>query len=247
MDVQSLINSPVMWIACSVPVALVVIQALLFGKHAYDSGPDVGLSEEQMKRAIKSAAATSIGPTIVVLSGMLSLLVTVGGPVGWMRLSMIGSVMFESIAAGIGTSSVGVTLGTDPMTLEAYTMAIWTMILCSIGWVMFSTFAANKMDIVQSKLSGNNEKKLTTIASAAIIGVFTAMCATHLAKPIYLNIQSAGAETLAPANKNAMAVIIGMIIMAVLNTLAEKKDIRWLKEWAITITILGTVVITSLI
>lgn len=38
--------------------------------------------------AMKSSAVTSIGPSIVVLSEMLSLLVSVGGPIGWMRLSI---------------------------------------------------------------------------------------------------------------------------------------------------------------
>ena len=90
-----------------------------------------------MKKAMKSSAVTSIGPSIVVLSAMLSLLVSVGGPIGCMRLSMIGSVMFESIAAGLGTSAVGVQLGTDTLTPEALGMAVWTMILCSIGWALF--------------------------------------------------------------------------------------------------------------
>lgn len=116
MDVMKLANSLPMWIACGIPVVFVMIQALLFAREAYRSGEKVGLTKTQMNKAIKSSAVTSIGPSIVVLSGMLSLLVTVGGPVGWMRLSMIGSVMFESIAAGLGTSAVGVTLGTDPMT-----------------------------------------------------------------------------------------------------------------------------------
>lgn len=48
--------------------------------------------------------------------------------IGWMRLSMIGSVMFESVAAGLGTSATGVTLGSDAMTDEALAMALWTMI-----------------------------------------------------------------------------------------------------------------------
>lgn len=133
MDVMKLANSLPMWIACGIPVVFVMIQALLFAREAYRSGEKVGLTKTQMNKAIKSSAVTSIGPSIVVLSGMLSLLVTVGGPVGWMRLSMIGSVMFESIAAGLGTSAVGVTLGTDPMTKEALTMAIWTMIAVQLA------------------------------------------------------------------------------------------------------------------
>ena len=160
-----------------------------------------------MKKAMKSSAVTSIGPSIVVLSAMLSLLVSVGGPIGWMRLSMIGSVMFESIAAGLGTSAVGVQLGTDTLTPEALGMAVWTMILCSIGWALFATFSANKMDKIEKKVSRGNTGTLTTIASCAI----------------------------------------GAVIMFVLTKVANKKEIGWLKEWSLTITILGAMIITALV
>ena len=113
MDAMKIANSIPMWLACALPVAFVILQAVLFARGAYKSGKKLGLNDKQMKKAMKSSAVTSIGPSIVVLSAMLSLLVSVGGPIGWMRLSMIGSVMFESIAAGLGTSAVGVQLGTD--------------------------------------------------------------------------------------------------------------------------------------
>ena len=57
---------------------------------------------------MKSSAITSNGPSIVILSGMLSLVITVGGPMAWMRLSLIGSVMFESIACVLGAMIMGV-------------------------------------------------------------------------------------------------------------------------------------------
>lgn len=247
MDAMQLANSLPMWIACGIPVAFVVLQAVLFAKGAYGAGKKVGLTGTQMKKAMKSSAVTSIGPSIVVLSGMLSLLVTVGAPVGWMRLSMIGSVMFESIAAGLGTSAVGVTLGTDVMTREALGMAVWTMILCSIGWVLFGTFAANKMDKIEHKLSKGNAGTLTAIASAAIIGVFSAMVASHLSKPIYSLMQKADAAVMSGAYKNALACVLGAVIMYVLTTAANKKNIGWLKEWSLTITILSAMIITAVI
>lgn len=104
MDAMKIANSIPMWIACGIPVILVIAQALIFAKKSYSAGKKIGLTEKQMKNAIKSSAITSIGPSIVILSGMLSLLITVGGPMAWMRLSLIGSVMFESIAAGFGRS-----------------------------------------------------------------------------------------------------------------------------------------------
>jgi len=69
-----------------------------------------------MKSAMKSSFITSLGPSVVILTGLLSLLVTVGGPMAWMRLSFIGAVMFELMAAGFGAEAVGVKMGIDPMT-----------------------------------------------------------------------------------------------------------------------------------
>lgn len=191
----------------------------------------VGLTEKQMKRAMKSSAITSNGSSIVILSGMLSLVITVGGPMAWMRLSLIGSVMFESIADGIGTSSVGVQLGADVLTPEALTMAVWAMIIGSIGWVLFATFSANRMEKVQEKVAGGNPAKLMAIATAAIIGAFSAMSAQHLVK----------------MNKNSIVCVLGAMIMGVLSTVSEKKNIKWLKEWNLTISILASLVITALI
>lgn len=203
----------------------------------------MGLTDKQMKSAIKSSAITSIGPSIVILSGMLSLLISVGGPMAWMRLSLIGSVMFESIAAGIGTSSVGIQLGADTLTLEALTMAVWAMILGSVGWVIFATFSADKMEKVQDKLAGGDPKKLMVIATAAIIGAFSAMSAQHITKIVDL---STGALQI-KYSPNAVACVLGAIIMGVLMTISEKKNIKWLKEWNLTIAILGALLITVMI
>ncbi len=231
MDAMKIANGLPMWIACGIPVCVVLIQAITFLRKAYRAGGKVGLSKTQMKEAIRSGAITSIGPSIVILSGMLSLLITVGGPVAWMRLSLIGAVMFESTAANMGTSSVGVTLGVDAMTPEALTMAIWTMVIGSIGWVLFATFAANRMEKVQTKISGNNAKRLSMISVAAVIGVFSAMSASHLVR----------------MDKNSFACVLGALIMAVMMIITEKFQMKRLKEWNLTIAILGSMIITALI
>ena len=227
MDAMKIANSIPMWIACGIPVILVIAQALIFAKKSYSAGKKIGLTEKQMKNAIKSSAITSIGPSIVILSGMLSLLITVGGPMAWMRLSLIGSVMFESIAAGFGTASVGVQLGADTLTPLALDMAVWTMILGSIGWIIFATISASRMDKVQHKISGGDPAKLMAISSAAIIGAFS----SHLIK----------------LNKNSVACVLGAVFMAILLTISEKKNIKWLKEWNLTISILAAMIITAVI
>ena len=231
MEALQIANSLPLWLACGCAVVLVIVQALIFIKKAMDAAPKVGVTKEQVNKAIKSSALTSVGPSIVVLSGMLSLLVSVGGPMAWMRLSFIGSVMFESIAAGIGTGSVGVQLGVDELTPLALTMAVWTMIIGSVGWIIFSTFAADKMDKIQAKLAGSNPAGLTIISSAAIIGVFAAMCA----------------QKLVVLNKSALATVLGGVVMFIMMQLTKNEKYAKLREWNLTIAILVAMLITAVV
>ena len=83
MDAMKIANSIPMWIACGIPVILVIAQALIFAKKSYSAGKKIGLTEKQMKNAIKSSAITSIGPSIVILVTMISLIVSMGAPVSW--------------------------------------------------------------------------------------------------------------------------------------------------------------------
>ncbi len=239
MSAMEIANSPIMWGACGLAVAVVLAQALIFAKNAYKAGEKVGLTKNQMNKAMKSSAITSIGPSVVILSGMLSLLITVGGPIAWMRLSMIGSVMFEALAAGIGTNVVGVTLGTDVLTEEALGMALWTMILCSIGWVIFATFSANRMDKIQNKISGGDTKKLIKISTGAVIGVFCAMGGQHLTKVYDFK---AGAFNL---NPNAVACLAGAVVMFIMVNISKKFPA--IKEWNLTISILVAMMIAACI
>lgn len=63
MDAMKIANSIPMWLACALPVAFVILQAVLFARGAYKSGKKLGLNDKQMKKAMKSSAVTSIGPS----------------------------------------------------------------------------------------------------------------------------------------------------------------------------------------
>jgi len=223
MDYLKIANSIPMWVAAGLAVSLVLIQAFIFAKKSYATGTKIGLTQTQMKSAMKSSFITSIGPSIVVLTG--------GAPMAWMRLSFIGSVMFEMMAAGFGTEAVGVNMGVDQMTNVAFANAVWIMILGSIGWIVFSTISASKMDKVQRKFSKGDKGLITIISVAAMLGSFASLSASHLIA----------------LNKNTIACVSGGLIMLILSPLADKKDIKWLKEWVLAIALFGGMIIAAIL
>lgn len=231
MDYMQIANSLPMWAAAGLAVALVLFQAIIFAKKSYGTGKEIGLTESQMKSAMKSSFITSLGPSFIILTGLLSLLVTVGGPMAWMRLSFIGSVMFELMAVGFGTEAVGVKMGIDPMTNVAFANAVWTMILGSIGWIVFSTLTADKMDKVQNKVSKGDSGLIKVISIAAMLGSFGSLVSSHLVA----------------MNKNTIAAVAGGLIMVILSPLADKKNIKWLKEWAMAIALFGGMIVAAIL
>ena len=137
---------------------------------------------------------------------MIALLVSLGGPIAWMRLSFIGSAMYEMMAAGFGTQVVGGTLGKAPN-------AVWTMILGALGWIVFATVSADKMEKVQNKFSGNDTKLMGVIASGAILAAFGSFSAGHLIT----------------LDKNTLSCISGGVVMLILNMIADKKALKWVR------------------
>lgn len=231
MDYMKIANSIQLWIAAAAAISLVVFQAIIFARKSYSSGKKMGLTDSQMKDAMKSSFITSIGPSLVVLTGLLSLLVTVGGPMAWMRLSFIGSVMFELMAAGFGTEAVGVRMGIDPMTELAFTNAVWTMILGSIGWIVFSALTADKMGKFQDRLAHGDKALVGIISTSAVLGAFAALVSPHIWR----------------MSKNTVAALAGAAIMLVLSILIKKTNKKWLKEWSLAIALFGGMIIAAVI
>lgn len=230
MDYLNVANSPVMWIVCGLGVGLVLFQSLLFLRKSLMVGKELGLTNKQYKTAIKSSAISSIGPSLVILAGMVSLLVTMGGPIAWMRLSYIGSVGFELMSAEFGAQALGISLGGPDMNALAFTNGVWVMALGSFGWVLFTGLCTHKMDNFRSLLAGGKKAFMPILSVAAMLGAFA-----------YL-----GADRVMRFDNGSISCVVGFIIMAIIVIANKKLQKQWLKEWGMTIAMFSGMIIAAL-
>ncbi|WP_227939340.1 DUF5058 family protein [Alkalihalobacillus deserti] len=231
MDYLEIANSPYMWLAAASAVLVVFVQAFIFVKKSLVVGKEIGLSNVQMKSAMKSSMISSIGPSIVILFGLISLLVAIGGPMAWMRLSFIGSLPFELLAAGFGAEAMGVSLGSENMTGTVFANSVWTMVLGSLGWIVFTGLFTHKMEKMQTFLTAGKKELVPIISISAMIGAFAYFSADRI-----LNI-----------DKGTIALFIGAITMLALAWTADKNNIQWLKEWGLTIAMFAGAIIAFLV
>lgn len=217
-------NSLALWIGCIPAVALVLFQAFIFLKRTWATGPRIGVPVEKMKEAAKSSLFASIGPSIVIVSGMFALLASVGGPLSWMRLSYIGSVMYELPTAERAAMFSGSTLGTSNMTESAFATAAWLMTICCLGWILISALFTDKMEVLRDKIAGGSMDTVAALTAGGGIGGFSYMVSMRC---IPFNIKSS----------NLWAVLASAAFTVWLNLYMKKNpESKWAQRFGMTIS-----------
>ena len=231
MDYSTIANSVLMWFACGCGVALVLFQAAVMTSKSLKAGKKLGITDEQIKVAVKSSAVGSIGPSLAILAGMVSLLVAMGGPISWFRLSYIGAVAYELMAAGFGAEVMGVTLGGADFSATAFACGVWVMTLGSIGWVLFTALATPKLDKFRTVLAGGRKELVPMVSVAAMCGAFS-----------YLSI-----DRVVRFDSQTIPAVAGFAIMALFTKYNQKADKKWIREWSFCISMFAGMAISVLV
>ena len=214
-----------MWAVSIFGVSLVLIQSALIIRKSIVAGRKLGISKETMNKGIKASALASVGPAMGVVGSLLALIVTMGSAVSFVRLSLIGGSNYEAMAANFGAKAMGAELSTNMLPV-VFTNALWTMALGLLGALFFVFFFAHKMDKVNGLLTNGRKALLPAIGLGAMLGSFAFFNVGNLMK----------------INTNpdiTISAIVGSILMFLCMTIGDKKNILWLKEWSLTISMFG--------
>ncbi|MCM3584526.1 DUF5058 family protein [Mesobacillus maritimus] len=227
-------NSTPVWIMASIFVFIVIFQALIFLKIARKTAPEIGMTSDETKRAIRTGFISSIGPSFGIMIVIISLIAVLGAPITLARIGIIGSAATELTAAGIGANAYGVELNSPDFGLAAFTTVVWTMCLGGTGWLIFTALFTKSLGKAQKKIASKNTKLMTIVSTAAMLGAFGYLASQQMANGI----------------SESITAIISALTMMILLTIAKKSNIRWLSEWALGISlVVGLTVgyLTSLI
>lgn len=210
-DYLDIANSPILWISAIPIVIVVVIQAVIFYKRAMDSAQLVDLTRQQANKAFKVGAISAIGPAMGVFVVMLGLMSVIGGPLAWMRLSIIGAAPTELAAAGMAAKGMGKELTSPDYGVLDFANAAWVMALNGSAWLLFTGLFSHKVEGITEKISGGDPKKLGILMVSAMCGAFAYLFGNELIKVLNPETRAFAASGLGAA-----------IAMLILERVAEK-------------------------
>ena len=106
------VNSPVLYVIVGILIALVLAQSVFFLVRAVKRAKELGIAGSTVKKTISSAAVFTVAPAIAILVGVVALSKSLGVALPWLRLSIIGSITYETVAAGNALTAAGSDAGT---------------------------------------------------------------------------------------------------------------------------------------
>lgn len=216
-------NGAGMWVACSVIIVVVLLQAIRLSVIAFKAGVEIGMSKRQMLAAFRSGITTALVPSIAILLGLALLIPRLGVPFPWMRLSVIGSVTYELIAAGAAANEMGLEGISGQFTGTVFTTVVWVMSLGVIFNLLIIGIFTPSIKKLKDRVAGGDEGWMRVMTAAAFFGAVGYMVAQPVVK---------GGSPL-------VALVGGFIGMLILGAIIQLGKQNWLKEWALAIAIIA--------
>jgi hypothetical protein len=88
------VNSIPFYIIVALVLAFVVTMCVIFLVKSYKAGIALGMDPKDLKKVMTSSATFTLLPSISILLGVIALSGTLGVPLSWLRLSVIGSLQY---------------------------------------------------------------------------------------------------------------------------------------------------------
>ena len=236
MTVLSQLNRPELYWICGGIILFIAAVCVVFIVRAWKMGKKLGIDPSRMKRAVTSSATFSVLPSVGILLGVLALSGSLGTPWPWLRLSVIGALHYETQVADAATEQIGIRLSAEQMTVQAFSTIALLMSVCIMwGMVLAAVFNPRYTKKLQGKAGGTGRPGFGDRAMAAM---FIGMVSAYIGSYIGGFVSGGGRFSFAGSWLPLAVAAVSAAAMALLTWLSEKKQMKWLDNFSIAVSML---------
>ncbi len=234
MDFQ--VNSPILFALVGAIIALVLAQSVFFLVRAVKRARELGIGKDTVKKTITSAAVFTIAPAVAVLVGVVALSKSLGVALPWLRLSVIGSITYETVAAGNALEAAGSGAGTTVTDPAIYITIAWVMTIGIAAGLILVPFVTKKLQKSMGKIGMKDKKWGEIFNNAMFLGMISAFLG-YVFCDVGL-VFKGDMSGLIPVCVMAVAAVV----MAICGLIATKAKIRWLTDYALPLSLIAGMV-----
>ena len=226
------VNHPILFVLVGIIILAVIAQSVFFLVRALRRAKKIGMDMKRIKKTIISAALFTIAPAVAILVGVITLSKSLGIALPWLRLSVIGSLSYETIAADAALKQMGLSFDTPIQTASQYiTVAVVMTIGIMLGLVLIPLLA-KKIQKGMGSIEKRDKRWSEIFSNAMFLGMISAFLG-YVFCDVTL-VFKGDTSGLVPV----CVMFTSLAVMAVLGILSKKLKAGWILDYAMPISLI---------
>lgn len=251
------VNHPLLFIMAGILIAVVLGQSVYFLVKALRHSKRLGMDQDKVKKTIKTAAIFTIAPAVAIVISVMTLSKKLGLPLPWLRLSVVGSMSYETIAANNALSAMGQSLGSETaLSAQQYVNILLVMTISIMVGIWLVPAIGKKLQSGMSNLSNRDAKWADIFQNSLFIGMISAFLGfvfcdvsrlwtadanglvTVMQTNPETNVKEAVSYTATSGLVPVFVLVVSALVMVVCGLLMRKPKMKWLSEYALPISLI---------
>ncbi len=254
------VNHPILFLLAGLLVAVVLAQSVYFLVKALQRSKALGMDQAKVRRTMVTAAVFTVAPAVAIVISVFALAKSLGIPLPWLRLSVVGSMSYEAIAADNAVRAMGLSLGQiDALTAQQYVNIALVMTISIMVGIWLVPVLCKKLLGGMSSLSKRDAKWADIFSNAMFIGMISAFLGfvfcdvsrlwmadengqvAITVKEMVDGVQVSTTQTVsATSGLTPVAVMVtSAVTMALCGLLMNKLKWKWLNDYALPISLIA--------
>ena len=254
---QFSINHPILFLIAGLLVAVVLGQSVYFLIKALRRSKQLGMDQKKIRKTMISAAIFTIAPAVAIVISVMILSKPLGIPLPWLRLSVVGSMSYETIAASNALGAMEQNLSSGGLNAQQYVNVLLVMTISILVGIWLVPLIGKKLQRGMKTMANRDAKWTNTLSNALFIGMISAFLgfvfsevyrlwtpsARYVEKTVFVDgVKPEKVSEAVSATSGLVPVcvmVISALVMVLCGLLMKKKALKWLGEYALPISLIA--------
>ena len=245
------VNHPLLYLMAGILIAAVLAQSVFFLVKAYRQSKVLGMDQHKVKKTIVSAAIFTIAPAVAIVISVITLSRKLGIPMPWLRLSVVGSMSYETVAANNALAAMGQSLGSsDPLTAQQYVNVLLVMTVSILLGIWLMPLIGKRVQGVLDSMKDRDAKWSGIFQNALFLGMISAFLGfvfsdvSRLWNPdarfVEKTVDGVTSKVAVSATSGLIPVCVmaaSAVTMLICGLLVKLPRMKWLTEYALPLSL----------
>lgn len=223
------VNHPLLFVMVGIIIAVVVAQSVWFLVRAWRRALSLGIPKERLTKIVRSAAVFTVAPAVSIVVGVIVLSKKLGVALPWLRLSVIGSLSYETYASE--QTIANFEIADTGLSASQYVTITLVMTISILVGIWLAPLLGKKMQSGLLTLEKRDRKWADIFQSSLFIGMISAFLGF-----VFCNFSSVF-EGLTYGLVPICVMAVSALVTLVCGLIMKKTGWRWIADYALPLSL----------